>query len=96
MHNHHGSDPSKPRLFLVPRRTVPATPARDHLHWQILAQRALLPLALVSLAVSALAGFGRDHWAEIKHLLLPTLPSITAFLGTVAGACFGLRRGSDE
>lgn len=96
MHNHHGSDPSGPRLFLVPRRAIPpAAPVRDHPRWKT-ARRALLPLAFVGLAISAFTGFGRENCAEIKHLLIPALPSMTAFLGAAAGARFGLRRGSDE
>ena len=93
MNNNRGSDPSDQKPFLVPRRPVPAAAAlRDRRRLQAIAENALLPLALVFLAIGIFAPFGRNRWAEIKSLLTPALPSITAFLGAAAGSRSWFRR----
>jgi hypothetical protein len=86
-------DPAPSGLFLVPRRRAPPVqPAPDRHRRRAIAEGALIPLAVVCLAVSIFAGFDRNSWIESKCLLAPALPSITAFLGAAAGAWLRCRR----
>lgn len=92
MNNDRGPVPSG--LFLVPQRKLPpVAPDPDHSRLRAIAAGALIPLAVVCLAVSLFAGrFDRSSWNESKSLLALFLPSIAAFLGAGAGARFQCRR----
>lgn len=85
--------PASSGLFLVARKKVPPLPpAAAPSRLRAIAERALIPLAVVSLAAGVLASFDKNSWIQAKSLLAPALPSITAFLGAAAGASFRCRR----
>jgi len=74
------------KLFLVPRTHAPKHAEISNRHLPKLTNDALIPLALVFLAIVALAGYVclYGDWDRARDFLCIFLPPITALMGTAS------------